>query len=162
MASRIDVPQDEVLLPEGGHTITTVRTAELHVYVDNEREQNDRRRRRQTSARGTPPQPENRKEKLLLRLGYCCLIFPLFFAFSASAVSVVTLAVENYSLPDECDIQCLLSTGSTPSSHPRVNCWIVMGGGILVCILTILFIFTLISRLCCGAKMYVQVLYNQK
>lgn len=144
MASPIDVPQDEVLLPEGGRRVTTVRTAELHVYMDNERGENDRRRRGPREA-----------DKLFLRLGYCCLIFPLFFAFSTSAISVVTLVVNNYfSLPDKCDIQCLLSTDGTPGAHPQANCWIVMGGGILVCVMTILFIFTLVPRLCCGAKMY--------
>ena len=73
-------------------------------------------------------------------------------AFAVSTISVVTLALKNYDVTEKCtNITCLL--GAYATTHPQVNCWIALGGGGVVCVVAILFMFSLVIRMCCGSKL---------
>ena len=79
-------------------------------------------------------------------------MIPFILAFCSSALSVVTLAIKNEEVKEKCDISCLLSASHDPNST-ELNCWIAWGAGGGVCVVAILFILSLVIRLCCGTKL---------
>lgn len=94
---------------------------------------------------------EEYQQPLRKRVCYCCLVIPFFFAFCVSAMSAITLAIKNEEIKGKCEISCLLSDSS--SEHQEWNCWIVWGAGGVVCVVSLLFILSLVIRLCHGTKL---------
>lgn len=148
-ATPIDVPQDHV------------RVTSMYVVLDNEQQQQQQPRPRPRPRRSPPQQPrppppvtpqEPDRHRCPRRVGYCCLVVPFFFAFCVSAMSVITLAIKNEQVKEKCEeIPCLLGCDST--KHPQVNCWIAFGGGGVVCVVAVLFILSLVIRMCFGSKL---------
>ena len=101
-------------------------------------------------SRRRPRQQPPRQENLLARrICYCCLVIPLVLAFVVSALSVLTLAIKNEDVRRKCKTGCLLTCSEVNSSE----CWIVLGGGAFVCSVLLLFMLSLVIRMCFATKL---------
>ena len=94
-------------------------------------------------------QPPRRENLLARRICYCCLVIPLVLAFVVSALSVLTLAIKNEDVRRKCKTGCLLTCSEVNWSE----CWIVLGGGAFVCSVLLLFMLSLVIRMCFATKL---------
>lgn len=107
----------------------------------------------------TPHQQQRRENMLSRRTCYCCLVIPFVLVFVLSAISVLTLAIENEIVHNKCPkIKCLINTciNNTVNSDPKVywsDCGIALSGGALMCSVSILFIISLVIRMCFATKL---------
>lgn len=85
-------------------------------------------------------------------LGYCSLIVPFLLAFATMVVSLVTLSVKNKEVQDKCPaVHCILNCKE--DHHAMVDCLMVQVGGAVVCLLLLLFILSLLIRICRASKL---------
>ena len=117
------------------------------------RQSGGRRQEPPRQSGGRRQEPPRQSRGLATRVCYCCLLLPIFLALGAMVVSVVTLTVKNEEVKRKCPaVQCILTCNDNPKVY-LVDCWMVQGGGALVCLVLLLFLLSLVIRMCCGTKL---------
>ena len=103
--------------------------------------------------RGRARGDQQRQSQLGCRVGYCCLVLPFFLAFALTVISTVTLAVKNEEVKMKCEtVKCVLTSEEDPKVY-LADCWLVVGGGGLICLVLATFMLSLLLRMCIAAKL---------
>lgn len=154
----------------GEADVATVRIAVIqeneaprrHLVLAHDHEELERtptRTHRRNQGQRRPLARANRAERnqdgslLGRRVCYCCLVVPFFLAFVMSAISTVTLAVKNEEVKRKCPgVECVLTCNNDNPKVYLADCWIVQGGGGLVCLMLLLFIVSQVVRMWFATK----------
>lgn len=122
-------------------------------------QQEDRRRLVVTPHTNSHQRPRRRRldsprrPLFRLRACYCCLVVPFLLAFALTVISTITFAVKNEESKRQCEaVECVLTCDADPRVY-LANCWLVQGGGAFVGVVLVIFIMSLMIRMCLGTQL---------
>ena len=176
MATPMDVPQDveadrnriggsrigeDNPFSDRPPVVSTRRIRVRGVYILGSPSDNNQNNNRRPAVQGQAEQPEERQAVAVIRrkkqyqrspprFCYCFLMLPFLVALAALVLSVTTFTIKNEEIKRKCsNITCTLSCGE----GFRDDCWVIVGAGASVCLVTGIYILSLVIRTCTGSKL---------